>query len=62
MSGPLLDLGLVLDVLLEHREVRSADGEQAVRAAPKNRFPEVGSPMSGEVGGNVLLGERGWPC
>ena len=41
MSGPLLDLRLVLNVLLEYRQGCSAYSEEAVRATPENRFPVV---------------------
>ena len=41
VSGPLLYLVLILNVLLEHREGCAESGEEAVRATPKNRFPAV---------------------
>jgi len=49
VNGHLFDLVLVLDVLLEHRDGRSADGEEAVCAAPKNRFPVVFFDVVGKL-------------
>ena len=49
MSGPSLDLGLVLNVLFEYREGGPAHSEQAVCATPEYWFPVVFFNVIGEL-------------
>lgn len=49
MSGPLFDLGLILNVLLEHRKGSAAHSKEAVGATPENWFPVVFLYVSGKL-------------
>ena len=67
MSGPLLDLGLILNVLLEHREGCSPDSKEAVGATPENRFPVVfldvvGKLLPDQAGSDrfEIIDQTGW--
>jgi len=49
VSGPLLDLGLILNALLEHRDVCTPDSKEAVGATPENWFPVVFLDVLGKL-------------
>jgi len=54
-----LNLGLLLNVLGEHRRRRTATGDDAVRTTPENGFTPVNLPqVLGKLFANQAAGDR----